>query len=196
MRLKVNAGKLAKQLARVGTTVHSEFNKRYLPTASALIGREQNRHFMAQQAPNGSPWKPLSDLTKALSKGSAKQKVKSGGQKTAVTRRTDTSKALMDTGLLRASVTVNNATGAIREITPNLLTFGTNLKYGPTHQFGAVIKVTKAMRGAIYGKTGIWIVAQELHIPARPFLGTGDTCRQELGKAAGIVLQKVIKSSL
>ena len=196
MRLKVNSSKLAAQLAKVGGTVHSEFSKRYLPTASGVIAREQNRHFVQQQGPDGTAWKPLSSLTKALSKGAAKQKVKSGGQKTATVRRTDASKALMDTGVLRASVSVDSATGAIREIRPTKLTFGTNLKYGPLHQFGAVLQVTPAMQGAIYGKTGIWIVAKTLTIPARPFLGTSDTCRQELAKAAQVVLQKVVKAAL
>lgn len=196
MRIRTTHRKLAGQLSRMGDKVKADFNKRYFPTASGVIAREQNRHFVQQRAPDGTPWKPLSSLTKALSKGEAKKKVKSGQQKTARARRTNVSKILMDTGLLRASVTVDKASGAIREITPDKLRFGTNLKYGPTHQFGAVLKVTDKMRGAIYGKTGVWIVGKTITIPARPFLGTSDVCREELVKAAQVVLQKVLKSAL
>lgn len=211
-RMKCNAAKLSGQLGNVGQALRSDFSKRYLPVASGLIAREQNRHFTSQSAPDGTPWKPLSDLTLALSKGEAKQKTldyaqspyalarqaqnggKRGRQKKATVRRTDKSKILMDTGALRASVSVDGATGAIREITPSKLRFGTNMRQAALQQFGGTLDVTDKMRGAIYGKTGVWIVAETLTIPARPFLGTSDQCKGELVKAARYVLQQTVKA--
>jgi phage virion morphogenesis protein len=50
------------------------------------------------------------------------------------------------------------------------VTVGTNLKYAPTHQWGATIVPKKAKRLAFPGPGGSMIFAKKVVVPARPFL--------------------------
>ncbi len=65
-------------------------------------------------------------------------------------------KALLDTGVLRASVNV-------MEATRNSVTVGSRLKYAAIHQFGG-----QAGRG------------KKVTIPARPFIGMSRTAEQDI----------------
>lgn len=108
-------------------------------------------NFKGQHAPDGTPWKPLSLATriaraKRLSGGSLLTKSGKRTKAKAYAVMT-TAKALMDTGILRASINVLDAT-------PTSVTVGSRLKYAAIHQFGGM-----AGRG------------RKVRIPARPFIG-------------------------
>lgn len=69
---------------------------------------------------------------------------------------------LRDTGRLNRSIVANpDKTG---------VTIGTNVKYAPTHQFGATITPKTARRLVFPGPNGQLIFAKKVTIPARPFM--------------------------
>jgi phage virion morphogenesis protein len=70
---------------------------------------------------------------------------------------------LRDTGRLNRSITAN--------ATQQYVDIGTNVQYGPVHQFGATIKPKKAKRLVFANKArGGLVFAKQVTIPARPFL--------------------------
>ena len=206
--------RIPEQLRRISQAVQTGWWERYAPVAVGLLEREQDRHFQSQSGPNGEAWAPFSPLTLAISQGQAALKVGAqgnarlsksgkrvtainkakGSQQSATIRRTSGSQLLMGDGILRASVT-SGGQGAIRETGQNYLTLGTNLIYAKTQQQGADITVTPAMRGYLSAVLGSWFVGQKIHVPARPFLGTGDTARKELVVAAKDSLEKAIRDA-
>lgn len=115
--------------------------------ADAVVGvleRGIMQVFRSQGTELGTPWQPLSDRTIARRRTGR--------------RRAGSAQVLLDTGRLRASVTMHRGSGAHRVTTPMHVEVGTRLVYARTHQFG---------RDAI---------------PARPFLGitpsARDACRE------------------
>jgi phage gpG-like protein len=121
----------------------------------AQIGQELRNdaleNFQGQHAPDGTPWKGLSIATRI-----ARARRVSGGSiytkngkstKAKAYSAMMTAKALLDTGVLRASINVLETTSAS-------VTVGSRLKYAAIHQFGG-----QAGRG------------KKVTIPARPFIG-------------------------
>lgn len=214
IRITIQPNRIPEQLKRISAAVQSGWWDRYAPVATGLLEREQDRHFQAQAGPNGETWAPFSPLTLAISQGQAALKVggqgnarlsKSGkrvtainkalgSQQSATIRRTSGSQLLMGDGILRASVTSGGA-GAIRETGQNYLLLGTNLIYAKTQHKGADITVTPAMRGYLSAVLGSWFLGQKIHIPARPFLGTGDAVKKELVVAAKDSLDKAVRDA-
>lgn len=90
---------------------------------------------------------------------------------------------LTDRGLLRQSIS--------RASTPRTAEAGTNLIYGGVHQEGAVIRPVNA-RALIFQVGGQTVSAQEVTIPARPYLGIGDDDERELGAIVGDFLNSGI----
>lgn len=116
------------------------------------------KRFDAAEAPDGTPWKPLSAVSQQRAKRDAQGKnSKRRGQR----------KPLNDTGTLRRSIHYQPSA--------NSVTVGTNLKYAAIHQFGGDIKVTPKMRAYLHSQ-GIHLrkSTNAIHIPARPFLGVND----------------------
>jgi len=98
-----------------------------------LVKNSSKGNFKAQSAPDGTPWKPLSPVTIALRRA--------GKNKGA------SDQILLDTGVLRNSITVE-------KVTDSSVTVSSRLKYSAIHQFGG-----KAGRG------------RKVTIPARPYIG-------------------------
>lgn len=92
--------------------------------------------FRDSKAPDGTHWRPLSPVTIAL-------------------RRKGSSQPLMDTGLLRSSIT--------RVVGVRDVVVGTNVRYAGTQHFGA--------RKGRYGSTRRGAPIPWGNVPARPFLG-------------------------
>lgn len=134
-RLSQRMGNMAPVMRKIGNTIKSD----------ALD------NFKGQHAPDGTPWKPLS-LAARIARA---KRVSGGSLLTKNGKRTKakayavmtTAKALLDTGILRASINV-------LETTPGSVTVGSRLKYAAIHHFGG-----KAGRG------------KKVRIPARPFIG-------------------------
>jgi len=118
------------------------------------------QRFDREQAPDGSPWEPLSETTlrRKMLKGVKRGR---GQKRRRLTTRAGNTKAGAITRLAHASILVES--GDLRDTlryhaTADSLEFGTDRKYGATHQFGD----------------------KKRNIPARPFLGLSDADRAEI----------------
>jgi len=146
-------------------------------------------------------WASLSPVTVLLSEGAALRKVGGGrvrrGTATTPTvavgaggrrrvRRTQHSKALLDTGVLRASL--QGGHGFVRREFGDALEVGTRIPYARVLQEGAVVRVTDRMRRGLYARTGVWVRARRFVIPARPFL--------VVSRYAGELAVKVVREYL
>ena len=117
-------------------------------------------NFKGQHAPDGTPWKPLSIATRmgraARLSGGKGIRTKKGAIRKSAQRVITSAKALLDTGVLRASINV-------LETTRTSVTVGSRIKYAAIHQFGG-----KAGRG------------RKVTIPARPFIGMSESARRNI----------------
>lgn len=164
--------------------------QRFATRARVLLSQFEVERFETSTAPDGTPWTPLKSTTRGMALLAAVQKVggrearakvvktatgglkvvarrpQSGFQKSAIVRRTKSSKILVDTGRLRQSVVVNSATAdAVRRTGRLILDWGTRVPYAGRHQHGDPAR----------------------NLPARPFLGDHpqliQRLRQELQRA-------------
>ena len=143
-----------------------------------IDGTREN--FLGQHDPDGKPWKPLKrprrrkrDLVRGKKRGRAKK-----GQ----------DQILLDTGILRASITAsdpvkasdnqtakqNKATAGsahVEEMTGTSLEWGTNLNYAAVHQYGYPPR----------------------NIPARPFLGINDQMSNDIAELVGDFIEARLK---
>lgn len=78
---------------------------------------------------------------------------------------------LRDTGRLFQSLTYR--------ATQNGVEWGTNVIYAAIHQFGGTIKPKKAKKLVFRGLKGM-VFANQVNIPARPYLGINDEDRTEM----------------
>ena len=131
--------------------------------AGRTLQNDAVNNFKRQSAPDGTPWKPLSYLTRlnrARKATGGKLYIKSGKRTTAKAYRAAISaQALLDTGVLRNSIQV-------QQVTPDSVTVGSRLKYAAIHQFGG-----QAGRG------------RKVNIPARPYIGMSDQARRDIVNA-------------
>ncbi len=115
--VKVDMSKLTSNISRTVEAMRA-------PALWAAIGMalkaETLRCFEREQAPDGTPWAPLSPVTIARRRGGRKGKATSGNVK-----------ILQDTGLLRGSIDTRWGKG--------WCSVGTPVKYGRKHQFGQFV---------------------------------------------------------
>ena len=118
------------------------------------------QRFDRERAPDGTRWAPLSDATlrRKMLKGIKRGR---GRKRRRLTTRSGNTKIGAIEALARASILVE--TGALRDtlryrITATSVKFGTDRKYGATHQFGD----------------------PKRNIPARPFIGLSDDDREAI----------------
>lgn len=189
----VDTGRVPQQLATVDDALRIRWWDKFGPRARLLIEREQGRHFSAQAGPNGEAWPPLSPLTLELSAGAAAARIASGEQKTATVRRSGGSQILMDSGLLRRSVTTGGA-GSVRRLSRNKLDIGTRVIYAARHQFGGEFPTTPRQRGYLSHLLGRYFGARTIRTPARPFLGFGGA-RRDIVAAGTALLKKLLRGS-
>lgn len=124
--------------------------------AGRTLQNDAVNNFKRQSAPDGTPWKPLSYLTRLNRARKA-----TGGKRTTAKayRAAISAQALLDTGVLRNSILV-------QQVTPDSVTVGSRLKYAAIHQFGG-----QAGRG------------RKVNIPARPYIGMSDQARRDIVNA-------------
>jgi phage virion morphogenesis protein len=138
--------------------------------------RVTDDRFAAEQAPDGTPWTPLSEETIAL------DYLRRGKNRTLTTKRGATSKGYAQFKARRKILdSSGNLRGSIRyQVEPDGLAVGSNLIYANVHQFGAVIRAKNAKALAIPQPDGSVRLVQSVKIPARPFLGVTPRDRQEI----------------
>lgn len=179
MRISLQHKPLLSKLSESEAATHM---RRASALIIAKIAAQEAELFEQSKSPSGASWAPLKDSTLELSKKQAMRLVGGkkagayikrrgdlliavakrripGKQRTARVRRTEKSKILVDTGLLRASVISQVAgAGAVRKITKTHIDFGTRIAYANDHQFGV----------------------PERNLPARPFLGLSAETRRAI----------------
>lgn len=130
----------------------------------AALSSSISLRFRDSVAPDGSSWKPLSDVTLALRRGSS-------------------AKILRDSGILAASITANAS--------PNQVEVGTGLEYAKTHQFGAKkgqfgVFTTKVKAHTRKGRPVREYDRKQAipwgDIPARPFIGFSTEDEDEISR--------------
>lgn len=109
------AGVKAEAMARLDLT-------QPLKRCAVMAQAHTKRNFRDQRSPDGIAWKPL-----AQPRNRKRDKRKS--------RRKGSDQILRDTGVLMASV-AGKGEGHVESIYGNVLTYGTNIDYGPPHQYG------------------------------------------------------------
>lgn len=126
----------------------------------SLVKNEALGNFKAQSAPDGTPWKPLSMATRIARamrlSGGKGIKNKNGSTKKASQRVISSAQALLDTGILRASIQVQSAD-------KSSVTISSRLKYSAIHQFGG-----KAGRGG------------RVTIPQRQYIGVNESMKIDI----------------
>lgn len=187
----VDVGRAPQQLATVDEALRVVWWARFGPRARSIIEREQARHFTQQSGPNGEAWPPLGPLSLEISAGKAAARIASGEQKFARVRRTGKSRLLMDSGLLRRSVTTGGS-GGVRRQSKSRLEVGTRVPYAARHQFGGEFPTTPRQRGYLSYLLGRRFTAGTIHTPARPFLGIG-AARPALSAAGRTLLNRLMR---
>jgi phage virion morphogenesis protein len=112
------------------------------------------RRFDAEQAPDGTPWKPLSPAYRAGKKGQ---------------------KILQESGMRGGLL----GTIVWQLVGSNAVAIGTNKIYAAIHQFGGTVLPRKG-DFLVFKLGGRLIFARKVVIPARPFLGLSAADRQTL----------------
>ena len=115
-----------------------------------LQGAVEER-FRSETDPEGNPWEPLSDFTKA-NKRNDQILTESGGPG------------------LRGSIHYRAGNDYLEQ--------GTNKIYGAIHQLGGTIKAKGSGGLAIGRPSGAFAIVKQVKIPARPYLGLSDSDRQ------------------
>jgi phage gpG-like protein len=117
--LEVDTRQIQALFREMGKSAAPEQTKKYLKNVGNIILRQEDLIFKTRGSLlTGVRWRALSEATK---KRNPRRK---GGI------------PLMDTGILRASVSGGRGKGSIRSLRKFSITIGTNLDYAPTHQFG------------------------------------------------------------
>lgn len=137
-----------------------------LSKAGDILRTDALDNFKGQHASDGTPWRGLSRATllsraRRLSGGKGIHK-KNGQLRAGAVRVMTGAKALLDTGVLRASIG-QPSSGGIMQVTSNSVTIGSRIKYAAIHQFGG-----KAGRG------------KKVIIPARPFIGMSKSAERNI----------------
>lgn len=138
----------------------------------AILYRDSMRSFQNQQAPDGTPWAPLSPMTKWMRgykrlnafRNTLKKKKLLHTKK--YKRFTGMMKILQDTGKLRGSVKVR--------VEQNAAVIGSALHYARIHQLGGYT----TWKGKKY------------QVPARPYLGLSPSGQQDIVAIISTFLNK------
>ncbi len=117
-----------------------------------LQGSVEER-FRTETDPEGNPWEPLTEFTKA-NKRNNQILTESGGSG------------------LRGSIHYQAGNHSLEQ--------GTNKIYGAIHQLGGTIRARRAPALAIGRSGGEFALVKQVEIPARPYLGVSDSDRQAI----------------
>jgi len=145
-----------------------------MKSIGALVKNESLGNFKSQHGPDGTPWAPLKMSTliaRAMRLSGGKGiKTKKGAMKKGAQRVISTGKILLDTGVLRASVQVQDTSATS-------VTIASRIKYAATQQYGA----KSGQFGVAHYKSrnGTFPIPWG-DIPARPFLGTNPQMRTDI----------------
>ncbi len=133
---------------------------RAMKSIGSLVKGASMENFKGQHGPDGTPWRPLKMSTliaRAMRLSGGKGiRNKNGSVKKGAQRVIASGKALLDTGVLRSSVQV-------QDLTKQSVTIASRLKYSAIHQYGG-----QAGRG------------RRVAVPARPYLGINPQMRADI----------------
>lgn len=144
----INDEQVAEMLGRMRENLQN-LRPALLEIGEHLQGSVEER-FRTETDPEGNPWEPLSDFTKANKRGD-QILTESGGSG------------------LRGSIHYRAGRDFLEQ--------GTNKIYGAIHQLGGTIKARGGAL-AIGRPDGAFALVKQVTIPARPYLGLSDDDRQ------------------
>jgi len=98
---------------------------------------------------------------------------------------------LFISGALQASVTQPGSTGNINEVGSDSVTYGTNIPYAASHQYGAQLRTERSLVGR--GGRGYIPAGTLVNIPARPFLGVTDS---QANQAASMIARHIVSERI
>jgi phage virion morphogenesis protein len=150
---RLSLAQLQQRFAQVGDLAHLLDWSRPLKVVAIYLAARAKDRFDQSAGPDGRPWPPLK-----------RPRPKRKGQ------RAGRDKPLIDTGLLRASMSARHAADHIEEVHGSSLTFGTSVWYASFHQHGTQT------------------------IPARPFSGLSPVDETRIQEIAGrFILQEALR---
>jgi phage virion morphogenesis protein len=158
-------GDLKKLLKTLDNASRVNLSRLAKPVGAAMVASTKQR-FRDSRDPEGKPWQPLSDVTRALGYGK-RDYTPLGRLKQSAARREALRKILVQRATLRNSITYR-ADGS-------RVAIGTNLKYARIHQLGG-----RAGRG------------KKVRIPARPYLGISKEDRKEIERMTRRFLEEAL----
>ncbi|SFT73913.1 phage virion morphogenesis protein [Halomonas saccharevitans] len=155
LNVDINNEQVAEMLGRMRRNVEN-LRPALLEIGEHLQGAVEER-FRTETDPEGHPWEPLSDFTKA-NKRNDQILTESGGAG------------------LRGSIHYRAGRDTLEQ--------GTNKIYGAIHQLGGTIRA-KGGSLAIGRPGGAFALVKKVTIPARPYLGLSDEDRQVIDEILG-----------
>lgn len=144
----INDEQVAEMLGRMRENLQN-LRPALLEIGEHLQGSVEER-FRTETDPEGNPWEPLSDFTKANKRGD---------------------QILTESGSSGLRGSIHYRAGR------DFLEQGTNKIYGAIHQLGGTIKARGGAL-AIGRPDGAFALVKQVTIPARPYLGLSDDDRQ------------------
>jgi phage virion morphogenesis protein len=158
-------GDLKKLLKTLEKGARVDLRRLAKPVGAAMVASTKQR-FRDSRDPEGKPWQPLSEATRALGYGK-RDYTPLGRLKQSAVRREALRKILVQRARLRNSI--NYRTDGSR------VAIGTNLAYARIHQLGG-----RAGRG------------MKVRIPARPYLGISKGDLKEIERMASRFLEDAL----
>jgi len=149
MRVDIHDEQIVELLSRIRRNIDNP-RPMLLEIGEHLQGSVEER-FRTETGPDGNPWEPLSEFTKA-NKRNDQILTESGGSG------------------LRGSIHY--------QVNRTSLEQGTNKIYAAIHQLGGTIKAKGGGALAIGRPDGAFALVKQVTIPARPYLGLSDSDRE------------------
>lgn len=153
-----------------------------------ILLRQKDRVFKNETGPDGEHWKPLSTFTEAMrnekitKKGFEKLEASDGAL--------SAHKILQDTGMLRNSLTDATAPYSAAGTEGDEVKIGTSVDYAATHNFGAIIVPRQAASLSFVGAGGVRVFTKKSVIPARPFIGFGESDSKKVNEKIEAYMNK------
>lgn len=149
--------------------------ERLKKTLLSTMLRQKDKVFANSKDPDGNAWAPLSK--KAAARRTAKA-VKAGAKDPT------NHKILVDTAMLRNSVTDASAPYGLRSIENDEVVVGTNVPYANIHQYGGtIVHAHETLREVKWSNKPEFMKVYGVSvIPARPYIGFGNDDQEQVNE--------------
>lgn len=153
----------------------------------SIMLRQKDILFQQSQDPGGKAWEPIG---KASARKKIAKNTRSIGEIESLKQKNKNysdHKILVDTGLLKNSLTSANAPYEVKSTAGNEVSLGTNVPYAAIHNFGGTIHNPGTDNG--FG-LGIEIKPYTIEMPQREFIGFGEQDNQQVTEKVQSYMRK------